>query len=97
MTRPPAAMSPRSPPRPGPTSAAPTTPTTPTNETMSTNTYPTIETIRIGQYGHECRYCGHAVAKDGPGYRHTTTGQYRCDPTSRALQEARLSDSLVRS
>lgn len=65
--------------------------------TMSTNTYPTIETIRIGQSGHECRYCGHSVAKDGPGYRHTTTGQYRCDPASRALNEARLSNSMVRS
>ena len=64
---------------------------------MSTNTYPTIETIRIGQSGHECRYCGHAVVKDGPGYRHTTTGQYRCDPASRALNESRLSNSMVRS
>ncbi|WP_050787654.1 hypothetical protein [Rhodococcus jostii] len=64
---------------------------------MTANTYPTVETIRFGPHGGECRYCGHTVRKDDAGYRHTTTGQYRCDPSSRAENETRLSDSLIRS
>ncbi|SEE86386.1 hypothetical protein EEB14_20570 [Rhodococcus sp. WS4] len=63
---------------------------------MRANTYPTVETIRFGPRGDECRYCAQTVVKDGPGYRHTTTGQYRCDPSSRAAKEARLSDNLIR-
>ncbi|AWK72861.1 hypothetical protein CBI38_16160 [Rhodococcus oxybenzonivorans] len=64
---------------------------------MTVNTYPTAETIRLGVRGHECRYCGQTVSADGNRFRHTATGQYRCEPAKRASYEKSLSDSFIRS